>query len=100
MVRTTVLLIVARLVQIACGILVLGFAVAVKTDGERYHHYNQHSAQFATIFTGAGIAILGALGLFVCKRSIEGLIFTALIFFADCCALALCWGSGIVSTEQ
>lgn len=97
MARSTLFIILARLVQIVCGVLVLGFAVAVKTSNGRYYHYNRHPLQFSTIFTGAAIALLGAFALLFCKHIAAKP--SMLILFIDSLALLLCWGTGIVSIE-
>lgn len=98
--RNSILLILARLAQILCGILVLAFAVAVKTNNGRYYHYNRHPVQFGTIFSGAAITLLGVIGLLFHKRTLGGGKSSMLIVFVDSLALLLCWGTGVVRKVQ
>ena len=97
-----VLILLARLIQIACGLAVLSFAIGATVRSEDYYYESNHDLPFASIFTGAGIAMFGACGLSAVKRrgdEPDQLRLSALPLFIDCWALILCLAAGIVSLD-
>lgn len=96
------LIFLARLSQVACGLIVLSFSIAATGRSEEYGSgYDDHDKPLVSVFLGAGIALLGAFGLFGCRRrrvdeEEQGRL-TSLILFIDCWALMLCLAAGIVS---
>ena len=94
------LILVARLTQVACGLLILGFSVAATVRNEEYWYGYDHDLPFASIFCGAGIAIFGACGLFGVRRrgdEPDQIRLSTLLLFIDCCVLILCLAIGTVS---
>lgn len=96
---TNLLIFIARLTQIACGILIFICALVATKDAEDYDSSYDHDQQFAAMFLGIGVGLFGLFGLFGCKRREEEpdeVRLSTLILCMDGCALGFCLGAAVV----
>ena len=101
------LILLARLSQIACGVLILSFSIAAtsRLESDAYGGFDDHDRLFASVFLGAGIALFGVFGIFGCRRGREDedqqqVRLVLLILFIDCWALMLCLAAGLVGVAK
>lgn len=97
--HTNLLIFIARLTQIACGILIFSCSLAATKASEDYDPSYDHDYQFAAMFLGIGVGMFGVFGLFGCKRRAdepEEVRLSTLILCIDCCALGVCLAAAVV----